>query len=307
MMNEATQIDASMIELQSIELYKEVAKIGQDDIKKRIIHFSERFLGRPYAIGALGEGERGLFDQNPLLRFDRFDCLTYVNTVLALSLSQNYCELMHYMKRINYYDGVARYSNRFHFTSYDWNLQNQAQGFLTDYTANIVDAEGVPLMVTAKTLIDKPAWFQHRSLADIKLVRHVTDDEGQQLLASLQQQADNLSKSDVSINYVPTKSLFDKQGKVIAAVLNQIPNASIIEIVRPNWDLRTKIGTHLHVSHIGFAIHTDAGFIFRQASEIEGGVIDVLLADYLYQRIDSPTIRGINIQKIKMPHESCSN
>ena len=77
----------------------------------------------------------------------------------------------------------------------------------------------------------------------------------------------------------------------------QIPNAAIIEIVRPNWDLTKEIGTHLNVSHIGFAIWKNKTLYFRQASSIHHQVIDTPLTSYLYDALkNSETIKGINIQ-----------
>src|SRR5688572_7398635 len=42
------------------------------------------FLDAPYLLEPLGEGPDGVYSQEPLYRTDRFDCVTYVDTVLAL-------------------------------------------------------------------------------------------------------------------------------------------------------------------------------------------------------------------------------
>ena len=56
---------------------------------ERLAIVSSAFLGRPYFWGPLGEGAEGDFDQYPLYRADLFDCLTFVETVLAVALTDN--------------------------------------------------------------------------------------------------------------------------------------------------------------------------------------------------------------------------
>ena len=58
-------------------------------IQQRIKTQSGVLLNTPYLAGALGEGVSGKYDQNPLYRFDYFDCETYVDTVMALVLAKN--------------------------------------------------------------------------------------------------------------------------------------------------------------------------------------------------------------------------
>ena len=71
------------------KLYASIPDFQHISLADRILKIGEVFLGRPYVRGALGEGPDGRFDKNPLFRFDCFDCLTYVNTVLALALADH--------------------------------------------------------------------------------------------------------------------------------------------------------------------------------------------------------------------------
>ena len=102
--------------------------------------------------------------------------------------------------------------------------------------------------------------------------------------------------------------LFDVDGKPDQFVFSQISNGAIIEIVRPNWRLTEKIGTNLHVSHLGFVftgINND--IVFRHASSDKGKVVEVSLIDYLRNCLSSKTIQGINvlvpIEKAIMQHK----
>lgn len=285
-------------ESQLNELYHDRLHIDQLSLEDRIDFFSHRFLGRPYLLGALGEGEKGLFDQSPLYRFDCFDCLTYVNTVLALVKGHTSRDFLQQLLHLNYYDAAPTYIKRFHFVSIDWNIQNQNAGYLKDITTEITGVNGEAIVEHASTCIDKPSWVQHRNLMDIKLIESTSHDAPEELLANLHKLSIEVTAQDATISYVPIVSMFDADNAPISDIFDQIPHASIIEIVRPNWNLKEKIGTNMHVSHIGFAIRTKAGLMYRQASSEEKQVIDIPLERYLYQRLNSPTIKGINIQKV---------
>jgi len=69
-----------------------------------------------------------------------------------------------------------------------------------------------------------------------------------------------------------------------------------MEIVRPNWNLQDKIGTNLHISHLGFIIWQDNQPYFRHASSESKKVVNVSLKSYLKDMLKSPTIKGVNIQ-----------
>lgn len=290
--------DVAHYECQLSEFYRDRLHLDQMSLTDRIDFFSHRFLGRPYQLGALGEGVAGRFDQNPLYRFDCFDCLTYVNTVLALAKGHTCREFLQHLLRLNYYDAEPRYIKRFHFVSVDWNKQNQNAGYLRDITHEIMGVNDEVIMQHATTNIDKSSWIQRRSLEDLKFIEQLQPMRPEVQLEMLHSLAADMQTQEASINYLPIAKLFDVDGYAYAKIFDQIPHASIIEIVRPNWALREKIGTNLHVSHIGFVIRTQKGLMYRQASSEEKQVIDIPLDRYLYQRVNSPTIKGINIQSV---------
>ena len=282
--------------MQIEQLLEKAEFLQLTDPVARVSYFSQLFLGAPYLVGSLGEGESGIFDQSPLYRFDYFDCLTYVNTVLALAYASTAAEFKSRLLQLNYYDAEPDYLKRFHFMSLDWNPQNECAGFLRNITREIVNEQEAPFFETATIDINKGAWLRKRTLADLKLITPLSDDAAQQLLAQLHQAGDQFDKQSVTIEYLPIKFFFDEHEQPIQALFDHIPDAAIVEIVRPCWDLREQIGTHLHVSHLGFAIRTERGLMYRQASSAAGGVVDVPLASYLQQTLTSPTIKGIHVQ-----------
>lgn len=265
-------------------------------LPERIHYFSHLFLNKPYALTALGEGPQGQFDQAPLYRFDAFDCQTYVETVLALALSNSAPQFKQCINHFRYANGKVDYIQRHHFTSPDWNAFNQEQGFLQDITDQIINQHHQHISRYAATTIDQANWYQHFDPSKIRLCI-ATQDLNQQRLNQLRQLGKALPNKKSHIAYIPIQALTSKD-KHSQYLLDQIPSGAIIEIVRPNWDLTKLIGTHLNVSHIGFAIREKGILYFYQASSLENKVYKIPLEDYLISMLAQPTIQGINIQVV---------
>lgn len=264
---------------------------------KRLAEISRLFLNKPYYLGALGEGLSGNYDQYPLYRVDAFDCLTFVETVLALSLADNLSSFKHNMQSIRYAEGRLSFVMRNHFTDLDWNSNSQRQGILNDITTTFHDEHQQPIAKTARAEINKPAWYQHFSESKIRLT--VSSPALQRKrLEELKKRGQNLRAQVATIYYIPLTVLFDRKGKPNHYIFQQIPDGAIVEIIRPNWDLTSVIGTHLNVSHLGFAFWHKGVLLFRNASTLKGSVVDQPLIEYLSDALSSPTIKGINIQVV---------
>jgi hypothetical protein len=108
-------------------------------------HFSgQSFLGAPYQNSPLGEGGMAP-DTDPLIRFDAFDCTTFVETVIAKGN-------LNKLNKIRYKDGKISFLNRNHFIESDWLTNNQdiVQNVSADYATTS----------TRSVTIDKAAWFK---------------------------------------------------------------------------------------------------------------------------------------------------
>jgi hypothetical protein len=280
------------------EIYAKNADDLDRNIETQIKIFGALFLGMPYILGALGEGPGADFDKSPLYRTDGFDCTTYVATVLALAFSKNLSKFQENIIKINYRDNHVAYVQRNHFMEVDWNSNNQRLGFLQDITSHFVDAAGKPVASIAKTIIDKPSWYRMKNAGTIKTFEPLADVSLQKLIDDLHALSTVVQSTNSQMFYLPLTALFDASGVPNENLLNQIPSASVIEIVRPDWNLKMSIGTNLNVSHMGFAIRDERGLVFRDASTITHTVRDILLVDYLREYLDHPTIRGIHVQKV---------
>lgn len=100
-------------------------------IREKMKMHSARFLGLPYIvhplIGSASEPEQ------LVVRFDGFDCVTYVETVLALSLARNHDEFVQRLREIRYENGKVEWQRRLHYTT-DWIAANIRRGLLRDMT-----------------------------------------------------------------------------------------------------------------------------------------------------------------------------
>jgi len=191
--------------------------------EEKIAFYSNLFVGQNYLAGPLGEGIGAEFDADPLYRFDVFDCTTYVETVLALSLTQaNKKEFETLINDIRY-DTDINFVSRNHFISLDW--INDNKNILMDITGTFT----VPTN-EAKANIQKTQWYKKMTLNQIQGF-DISDRDREEKLKRLKEQSNYVDDEFSKIKYIEIKYAIKDE------VLNQIPNGSIINIVRPNWNL----------------------------------------------------------------------
>ena len=111
------------------------------------------FVGVKYSNSPLGEGFG--VDSDPLIRFDTFDCTTFVETVLADSDVEK-------LTKIRYKNGKVDFINRNHFIETDW-LKNNS-----NIVENVSHKFGKTDVRTV--VIDKKSWFKTVHNVDADLV-----------------------------------------------------------------------------------------------------------------------------------------
>lgn len=226
---------------------------------------SASFMGRPYLVDPLGEATG--FDTDPLFRFDAFDCTTFVETVMALARTHQDSDFESQIIEIRYKNSWPSFVERNHFTDADWVPNNIRKGILRDVTRDVFATSA-----TAHTHVDKAAWF--------KKVHSLESYEPGQ---------------NISLPYIPIRAILNQP-----AILNRIPSGAVINIVRPNWELKEKIGTNMNVSHQGFAIRKSSGELyFRHASQTYLQITEEPLLMYLNKMKEIPTIGGIHILTLR--------
>ena len=105
---------------------------AESALDRRIEICSSRFLGRPYVDSPLGGGPL----EREVLTTDTsgFDCVTYVETVLALSISNSQLSFKRRLRSIRYNNGQVDWFKRNHYMI-DWAKRNETAGFVRNCTA----------------------------------------------------------------------------------------------------------------------------------------------------------------------------
>lgn len=118
-------------------------------LPQRIDAISKVMLGQPYVADPLGEG--AVQDPDPLVRYDTYDCLTFVEEVLALSMPSDVVSAGPVRTSLRY-EGATAYENRHHFMELQWIPAAIEEGWLRDTTA-----EYGPVTVMEKQ-VDASTW-----------------------------------------------------------------------------------------------------------------------------------------------------
>ena len=106
-------------------------------------NLGEQYVGTPYILDPLGEEK--LPDTDPLIRFDAFDCTTFVETVLADGDVEK-------LTKIRYKDGKVNFMNRNHFIETEWIPNN------SDIVENISAQYGKTALRTVT--INRAEWMK---------------------------------------------------------------------------------------------------------------------------------------------------
>ncbi len=263
----------------------------------KIIAIVTLFLDKPYHYEPLGEGEDGIYSTLPLYRFDQFDCVTFVDTVLAKYYSHDDASFKHILIKIRYRDGKIDYTRRTDwFIDLEWNPTMHKLGYLHDVTHHIANTE------TATTFINKPEFFSKKTAANI-VIPGLSEKEIQKKCEALRAEGKRFQATQSTLSYIPLSTLLHHKN-----ALNHFPHAAVVELVRPNWrpvnplDTTQDYGTNLNVAHLGFAVRTPLGIMFYHASSTQKKVVCVPLIDYL-KSFEHDTrlapVAGIHVEEIK--------
>ena len=126
---------------------------SQDGIGAKMKLISARLLGLSYIVqplkGSLTTPEEFV------VRLDGFDCVTYIETVLALAGAQDVNSFLNRLRTLRYANGEVSYATRLHYTT-DWSKANIQRGYLQDVT------QGAETVERTKVL-SKLAGFQSRT------------------------------------------------------------------------------------------------------------------------------------------------
>ncbi|MCX4026689.1 DUF1460 domain-containing protein [Endozoicomonas sp. SM1973] len=302
---------------------------------KKVEKISELLLGSPYADGKLGEGANGKYDRDPLYRFDQFDCTTFVETVIAVALSGTSDSFLNNINNIRYKGGYVSYTTRNHFPSLDWIPNNQV--LFEDITRSItgeITAQAVAIIdkkawyeaskINRIQSVDIDENSKQQLLEQLKAEGNQFEPKQASLPyipldtifvkktptpEVLQERANKIKsiQTDESLSDKARKTKikqFKLNNRIADSEINQqlldkIPSGSIINVVRPNWNLKRWIGTNMNVSHQGLAIRKNGTLYFRHASSSQKAVVDIEFTQYFSKFLLSSTLKGVNVLRLR--------
>jgi Protein of unknown function (DUF1460) len=232
-------------------------------LKERLLAASERFLGTPYGDSPLGEGEG--VDADPRIRFDRVDCVTFVEETMALSLATKPEEVLGVLDAIRYRDTAVSYATRNHLMEAGWLPANQQKGFVRDVTLSLGGSDAA----TARTVLTRASW------------------EGP-VARKLALPAEAQPLGVFSFGLLPA-------GRVLAHARG-FPTGTLLLVVREAGKDRIS-----RVSHLGLVVQRGAATYLRHATSVASkAVVDEELGHFLVrQRANRWKLVGVSLWEVR--------
>lgn len=217
-------VDTTEARFEQIMTFAQEQALHEQPIGAIMTMLGSEFLGAPYLEGTLDEHET----EQLVVRFDGFDCVTFVETMLALARGvavqdYSYETFAQHMEDQRYRDGqLEGYCSRLHYFS-EWVADNDSRGTVRDITA---DLGGEPLDDT----------FSFMSANREAYPRFATDDSLWACVRDMEAQL-----QDATVHYVPQDRIHE--------IYDQLQTGDIIGIT-------TDIDG-LDIAHTGLAYKQD--------------------------------------------------
>ena len=224
--------------------------VADEPVANRMAAISKAMLGKPYLSDPLGEGSGT--DPDPIARYDAFDCLTYAEEVLALSLAPDPLHAAQIRSDLRYGVGnPVAYVQRRHFMELQWIPGVVEDGWMRMSSGDYGNVTVLEKEVTSDTW----KWWRPRS--------------------SFAHTDEQLPKGTMRLEVLPLATA--------QLVADQIRPGSLILTVR-----KDRPGVPLWVTHVSLLVRNDEGqAVMRHATKMgAGGTRDHSLHWYL-QHLES--------------------
>lgn len=268
----------------------------------RIALVSAPLLGRPYRLDPLGEGEDADIDRDPLWRTDVFDCLTFVETVIALARAADDPAARVQLQQVRYAQGRVGFATRNHFPDADWIPNNLQAGIVGDVTTAVAQAAGLSGQLRHATgVVRRADWLRGLRRNPLQAANPRFSGRSEpQVSAAIAALAAAAQDAPVDLPYLRLR----EQGEgSLRAMIDTLPDGAVVFIVRPNTSLLGPVGAVTQLSHVGFALRDARGSVmFRNASSGHARrVQDVPLLPYLQRMQTTRSFAGIVVLRVRLP------
>jgi hypothetical protein len=262
--------------------------------KNSLYDISIDFLGKNYFdYNALKVNEHYFLEELPLFSIANFDCVTFVETVLAIHISNNFNNFLENIKKIRYKDANMDFFNRNHFMTVDWEKNNS--WLLENYTENY------PVVKSKSIEVNKKNWIiaQHHALFE-----YLKNNDDLKKL-------DEFEVYNGDIKYISVDEVINNKD-----FYKNMPAESIVFIIKDFSKIKKDFGTELDVSHVGFLFRKknelrkyfkfldDEKLIFIHSSVIRGKITSQNFVTYITDMTEkSKNLEGIVILTLKKNYE----
>lgn len=224
-----------------------------------------RFLGTPYLHSPLGEGSG--IDPDPLVRFDHVDCVTFVETSLALGNTSRLADAEALLDDLRYKPATApAFGNRLHFFEAQWIPAQLARGYLEEATARV----GGAAVQQASISFTEEDWAKRTAFREFDLPWA------------------DAPHGTFTLPFIPLE-----EAKRLAPTF---PAGLVLSVVRENQP-----GNPTIVSHTGFVVVKDGERFLRHAMLANKVVTDEPLLRFLerHGQMMKWKVRGVNLLAVR--------
>lgn len=256
-----TRTDRS-VRLLAAELLRAINHIESDTVQgvsRRAIQVSEMLLGAEFELGPIGEGD-GTIDSDPPFLLDRFDCMTFVEAVVALARSKSVNEVFDDLANLRYGNRTPSFASRNHFASVDW-IPAGLSNLIFSYPK-------LSSLARATISVNKLEWLKR--LAGNPMYAHNFSGRGKTVEHGLAQKT-----SVATIQYVRQNDIFHD---------NVLKEGLVAATLHPRSPLNLRSGGGDHIAHMGLIVQSSKGWDFRAASQVLRKVSDVPLPSLLFKK-----------------------
>lgn len=210
---------------------------------------SALFLGMPYRVSPLGEGEGHPPDEDLRWSFETADCQTFIEEAIALAVASSFEDFKGQLDRIRYATGNPSFDVRNHFPEAQWVPANVRKGYVEEITATIgVDAVK-----------------KHQKKIDPGRIPRVVDGHPLALEA--------FPKGVFEFPFIPA-------GKA-PAFIDRIPDGAILHIVRADNPRKAYMTSHQGIVVVKREGKKDRRYLRHASRHFGGKVGDMPLSSYL--------------------------
>jgi len=134
---------------------------NESDITNRMQKLADIFVGRPYIANSLIGGPNE--PEELVVNLKAFDCVTFIESVLALARGKSPAGFLSELKEIRYRHGLVNWASRLHYFS-DWMKSNQRRGIVRIRTRGagsysiektLADFKGLPARTVRFQIVPK--------------------------------------------------------------------------------------------------------------------------------------------------------